>query len=163
MTIWFTEPLEPQFSQIQVLDGSGQPVDLGDSRVDDQDPAQLAVSLGPLVDGTYTVAWTNVSTVDGHKVRGSYVFSIGEAINSAVLPPLGDQPLLQSPLEPVLRWLTLISMMAIVGGFAFQFWVMRPALQAVGSGKALEALKRALAKRSALLNWIALVCSCWLP
>jgi copper transport protein len=156
VTIWFTEPLEPQFSQIQVLDGSGQAVDLGDSRVDDRDPAQLAVGLGPLVDGTYTVAWTNVSTVDGHKVRGSYVFSIGEAISSAVLPALGDQPLLQSPLEPVLRWLTLISMMAIVGGFAFQFWVMRPALEAAGSGKALEALRQALAKRSALLNGIAL-------
>lgn len=156
VTIWFTEPLEPQFSQIQVLDGAGRPVDLGDSWLNAADPTQLAVTLQPLVEGTYTVAWTNVSTVDGHKVRGSYVFSVGQPISGTAQLSVAQQPLLQSPLEPVLRWLTLLSMMAIVGGFAFQFWVMRPALQEIGRGKSFRELKQSLARRSVRLNWLAL-------
>ena len=78
VVIRFTEPLEPSFSEIRVLDSSGARVDNGDSAVDPANPVVMSVSLPPLADGTYTVGWKNVSTVDGHGVRGSFVFSIGE-------------------------------------------------------------------------------------
>ncbi len=78
VVIRFTEPLEPSFSEIRVLDSTGARVDNGDSAVDRTNPLVMSVSLGPLADGTYTVGWKNVSTVDGHRVRGSFVFSVGE-------------------------------------------------------------------------------------
>ena len=65
VAIWFTEPVEPSLSEIQVLDPQGSRVDDGDSLVDANDPLAMSVGLGPVPDGTYTVAWKNVSTVDG--------------------------------------------------------------------------------------------------
>ena len=47
VTIWFTERLETQFGDIQVLDGQGQRVDRGDSAVDDQDRTVMSASLPP--------------------------------------------------------------------------------------------------------------------
>ena len=76
VVIRFTEPLEPSFSEIRVLDSSGARVDNGDSVVDANNPVVMSVSLPPLEDGTYTVGWKNVSTVDGHRVRGSFIFSV---------------------------------------------------------------------------------------
>ena len=128
VTVWFTEPLEPQFGKIHVLDGQGRRLDKGDSAVDSQDPTVMSVSLPPLPNGTYTVAWTNVSTVDGHKVRGSFLFSVGEPISAASVSTALSQPLVQSPLEPVWRWLTLLSILAVVGGLGFELLILRPVL-----------------------------------
>ena len=77
VTVRFTEPLEPALSEIQVFDSRGDRVDRQDSAVDPSDPLLMSVSVEPLADGTYTVAWKNVSTVDGHRVRGAFVFSVG--------------------------------------------------------------------------------------
>ncbi|MEK7280725.1 MAG: copper resistance CopC family protein, partial [Chloroflexota bacterium] len=66
ITIRFTEPLEARFSEIQVLNAQGQRVDNDDSSIDKTDPTSMSVTLRPLPNGTYTVAWGTVSTVDGH-------------------------------------------------------------------------------------------------
>ena len=96
VVVWFTEPVEPKFSEIQILAVAGARVDRDDSVVDRNDPTAVSVTLEPLPDGTYTVAWTNVSTVDGHRVRGSFVFSVGEPISGAPVD-VPNQPLVQSP------------------------------------------------------------------
>ena len=57
VVIWFTEPLEPMLSEIRVLDSLGNRVDDGASSVDPNDPTVMSVGLGPVPDGTYTVAW----------------------------------------------------------------------------------------------------------
>ena len=41
ITIWFTEPLEPSFSAIEVLDSQGSRVDNDDSAVDPNDPTVM--------------------------------------------------------------------------------------------------------------------------
>ncbi|MBM3943374.1 MAG: c-type cytochrome [SAR202 cluster bacterium] len=139
--IWFTEPVEPGFSAIQVLDSLGQRVDQGDSTVDRQDPTAMSVRLRALGNGTYTVAWRNVSAVDGHTLRGSFVFSVGEPTSGAPVAAPGVQPLFQSPLEPVLRWLVLLAALSLVGGVTFALLVSRPALarlrQQAGNGALL--------------------------
>ena len=63
--LWFTEPVEPSFSEIQVLDDKGQRVDKGDSAVVAGTPQSMTVSLPPLEKGVYTVAWKNLSTETG--------------------------------------------------------------------------------------------------
>lgn len=156
VVIWFTEPMEPDFSEIQVLDARGERVDNGDSLVDSSAPTALSVTLAPLPNGTYTVAWKNVSTIDGHRVRGSFVFSVGEPIDQALLSGTMGQPLLQSPLEPLARWLALLSALAMVGGLGFEELVWRPALARRRPTKALQRLGKRLASRMLKLTWIAM-------
>lgn len=153
--IWFTEPLEPEFSEIRVLDAQGRGVDLGDSFVDSREPTTISVSLEPLPNGTYTVAWKNLSTVDGHRVRGSFVFSVGEPISGEGLVETQEQPLLQSPSEPVLRWLVLLSALTIVGGLGFEMLVSRPILMGRASNQSLRQLGARMASRALKLIWLA--------
>jgi copper transport protein len=153
VVIWFTEPLEPQFSSIQVLDAQGQRVDNGDSIVDRNDPTAMSVTLKPLPDGTYTVAWRNISAVDGHGVRSSYLFSVGEPLSAQPQAPRDESRLLGSPAEPALRWLVLIAALAIVGGAAFHLVVMGPALSRRRSG---AGLRQQLASRALVLLWLAM-------
>ena len=153
--IWFTEPLEPALSNIQVLDATGQRVDLDNSEVDDLNPLVMSVGLGDVPDGTYTVAWKNVSTVDGHRVRGSFVFAVGQPLSGVAIEPV-KQPLLQSPFDPFLRWLILLGVLTVVGGLVFDALVSRPALSGrEASGSAREAAV-ALSARTMRLVWAGL-------
>ena len=127
--IWFTEPIEPNFSTINVLNHRGESVDLGNSLVDNNDPTILSVEVNPLDTGTYTVAWRNLSTIDGHIVRGSYVFAVGETVRTEnTSPTMQAQPLFKSPLEPILKWLALFGSLSLVGGILFQVVVSKPTL-----------------------------------
>ena len=132
VVIRFTEPLEPSFSEIRVLDSSGARVDNGDSVVDPVNPVVMSVSLGTLADGTYTVGWKNVSTVDGHRVRGSFVFSVGEPGGEAAAIE-SDEPLFQSPAEPVVRWLVLLGVLVVAGTASFELVVAGPVLRRRGT------------------------------
>ena len=154
VVVWFTEPVEPKFSEIQILDVAGVRVDRDDSVVDRNDPTAVSVTLEPLPDGTYTVAWTNVSTVDGHRVRGSFVFSVGEPISGAPVD-VPNQPLVQSPWEPVFRWLILLTSLSIVGGLAFELMVWRPVLSGSDVRPALVSQRRPMGSRSLKLILLA--------
>ena len=143
----FTEPIEPSLSHIQVLDGSGQRVDLDNSEVDDLNPLVMSVGVAIIPDGTYTVAWSNVSTVDGHRVRGSFVFAVGQPLSEVPMAAV-DQPLLQSPFAPVLRWLTLLAALAMVGGVVFYSLVTRPALLVSRAPDTVTAMGAILSARS---------------
>ena len=155
VTIRFTETLEPALSQIRVLDSLGNQVDLKDSALDPNDSAVMRVSLATLTNGAYTVAWTNVSTVDGHRVRGSFTFSVGEPLPSTALEPADEQPLLQSSLEPFARWLALTSGLALVGVLAFRLLVSTPALAGMKSASAV-AFRSRLSRNTLILTWAAL-------
>ncbi len=67
----FSEPLDPVFSRVQVLDGSGQRVDGGDSHVDPDNEQLLTASLrSGLPSGVYTVVWRSLSAIDVHPDDG---------------------------------------------------------------------------------------------
>ncbi len=74
--LWFTEPLEPAFSRVQVVDASGKEIDKGDSHVDESNASMLAVSVPALAPGKYRVKWRVVS-VDTHVTEGDFTFEIG--------------------------------------------------------------------------------------
>ncbi len=139
VVIRFTEPLEPSFSEIRVLDSSGARVDNGDSAIDPVNPVIMSVSLPLLGDGTYTVGWKNVSTVDGHRVRGSFVFSVGEPSGEAPAAAV-DEPLFQSPAEPVVQWLVLLGALVVAGAASFDLAVAGPVLRRRGSDDRLRRL-----------------------
>jgi copper transport protein len=89
----FSEPPDPKGSAIEVLDTSGKRHDKGDVALSG-DPNGLKVSLEPIGDGGYTVAWTATSAVDGHTTKGSFAFVVGNGpiptpppVPEAVPPP----------------------------------------------------------------------------
>ena len=73
--MWFSERLDPPFTKVEVLDGSGKRVDKGDLNVDNADPRLLRISLPPLARGRYRVTW-RVLSVDTHVSKGEFTFDI---------------------------------------------------------------------------------------
>jgi methionine-rich copper-binding protein CopC len=73
--LWFTQPLEPAFSSVKVLDATGRQVDRGDPKVDSGDPEHLSVSVSALPTGRYRVVWRVIS-VDTHATEGDFTFDV---------------------------------------------------------------------------------------
>jgi len=76
VTLWFTQDLEPAFSDVTVTNQAGQRVDLGNARIPSGSPAELQIGLKPLPPGTYLVSW-HVVSVDTHPTEGTFTFEVG--------------------------------------------------------------------------------------
>jgi copper transport protein len=80
----FSEPLDPTFSRVRVLDASGRPVDNGDARVDPTDEYELVATLPDgLPNGVYTVDWRSLSTIDVHPDFGRYPLFVGVPVTAS--------------------------------------------------------------------------------
>ena len=76
LTLNFSEGIEPGFSGVVVTDAHKQVVKTAAVTRDEKNKAQLIVPLAQtLATGTYRVDW-HVVSVDGHKTKGSYHFSV---------------------------------------------------------------------------------------
>lgn len=76
LTLNFSEGIEPKFSGVTVRGDKEQVVKLGKAKRAENDATQLIIPLEQsLTPGTYTVEW-HVVSVDGHKTKGSYHFSV---------------------------------------------------------------------------------------
>jgi copper resistance protein C len=73
--LWFNEAIEPRFSSVTVWDAAGQRVDVGDARVEPEDPKRLTVGVKPLGRGAYRVRF-RVLSVDGHVVESEFPFTL---------------------------------------------------------------------------------------
>ncbi len=142
--IWFTEPVEPQFSNIKVLDTNGQRVDFNDTKGDPTERAAISVTLYGLPEGAYTVVWNVISSTDGHAVRGAYIFSIGSGFALPTVSEAPSTPLLQSGADPWQRWLFFLGAVVFAGGLLFELAVIAPTLGAsetdTPQGKAAQKL-----------------------
>ncbi len=71
-----------------MLDANGVQVDLGDGRVDLNDPDRkiMYVSLPGLPVGVYTVEYVAQSAEDGHDEPGTFAFGVGMTPPSATDP-----------------------------------------------------------------------------
>jgi methionine-rich copper-binding protein CopC len=74
VTLWFTQKLEPAFSNVTVTNAAGQRVDTGKPRISG---TQMSVSLRPGGAGTYSVTW-HVLSVDTHTTEGNFTFQVGQ-------------------------------------------------------------------------------------
>lgn len=78
ISLVFSEPIEPRYSSLDLLDGAGRTLLAGVGAQDPTDPDVLTVGLAvPLADGTYTVNWRVSSAADGHDTTGYLVFGVG--------------------------------------------------------------------------------------
>lgn len=136
VTVWTSEPLNPRFSSVQVFDAGQQRVDAGNTRVSSQDPPQMEVGLLTLKEGTYTVLWAANSQVDGHTVRGAYLFAVnlsGEAVFTGAAAPEGQAAASGTvgiwsgalAVQAAARWVELAAALLLVGGIQFRILVPR--------------------------------------
>lgn len=119
--VWFTEAVEPAFSEIEVLDTTRKRVDLQDTHAAPGEPKSLLVSVPELPDGTYMVAWRALSAVDGHVTRGVFPLVVGPG---GLQISLEEEPAnLPNPLDVLARWLVYVGSLALAGGFVFRLAV----------------------------------------
>jgi len=77
--VYFSEPVELNFSALKVLDNNGNQIDNKDTDYH-QDEKSLIVTTSPLEDGVYTVTTKVLSKVDGHLVPGAFLFAVGDVV-----------------------------------------------------------------------------------
>jgi len=74
VSLSYTEPVEPLFSTVHVMDAGGGRMDEGKPAVQDGGRV-LQVPLKKLPPGVYTVEW-HVTSVDTHKTEGHFSFTV---------------------------------------------------------------------------------------
>ena len=75
--IEFNEKLEAAFSTINISNREGRKIATDKAVVDPRDGKVMALALPELKPGQYQVNW-NAVTIDGHRVKSSYKFSIAK-------------------------------------------------------------------------------------
>lgn len=75
LTLDYSEPIEPHFSSVVVMDADGQRVDKRDGHVAPDNLKRLIVGLPVLKPGTYKVEW-HILSVDTHRTEGRFTFSV---------------------------------------------------------------------------------------
>jgi len=77
--MWFSEALNPALSTAVVINGQNKRVDNRDAHVAPNDATEMALTLQTnLPPAVYIVIYRTDSAVDGHILRGSFIFSIAE-------------------------------------------------------------------------------------
>ena len=137
VVLTFTERPEPGLSSIRVLDSGGRQVERGQAALVQGSPVQLAVGLGDLRDGTYTVAWRVVSRDDGHVTDGAFAFGVGVEATATPQARAAPQGATAAPSVPATaaRWALYAGLTLLVGGSVFGLAV---------SGRVLPAGSRTL-------------------
>lgn len=131
--LWFTEPLEEIYSAAELFDASGarietEPYTFGD------DHHLLSLPLpADLPNGTYTIAWRNISAFDGHPNEGLLTFTIGTQrdLQTPAPPQTTDFGGPSTFVETIGRWLSFLGITALAGALITWFMVIRPAFSSI--------------------------------
>jgi copper transport protein len=114
--IEFSEDVASGQSHINVFATDGRRVDRDDTIGVPGNPRVLRVSVADdLPDGAYTVAWRNLSDVDGHLMRGAFVFFIGSDEFVAAEIDTGAGEGLTVAGETATRWATFLGLVLLAG------------------------------------------------
>jgi copper resistance protein C len=74
VVLFFSQNIEPAFSEVEVSDANGARVDRGKPKIS---ATTMRVGLKPLPPGTYRVRW-QVLSVDTHTTEGNFTFQVGK-------------------------------------------------------------------------------------
>jgi copper transport protein len=120
---WFSEPLEPDFSSLNVRDQTGKVLVTGGVSPDN---LSLLTARLPrdLPDAAYIVEMRLAFASDGHVVAESRVFFVGQAVSGVNGSSATTQA---NPLEVVWRTILLSSTLLAFGAFALYSIVLVPA------------------------------------
>jgi copper transport protein len=163
--LWFSEPLEAEFSSVRLITSTGAEILPASHNVDPADPTHLTATLAaPLPPGFYTVAWRSLSRADGHEWLGSYPFTVlnpdGSRPSGAPASATADIPVgLPSPLEVAARWLSLLGGMLLLGIALFLTFVAGESMQA---NPELETRLNTVGSLLVMTSVLAIVVGTWL-
>jgi copper transport protein len=130
VNVFFSEPIELDYSSISVLGPDGSTVDLNDPHNVEGDTASIGVTLQPnLPEGEYTVMTSVLSAVDGHVVQETFTFGVGTTVQQQT-GASGQQQQQQrdilSPEESVSRFPGMVGQVMIVGAAFATLWIWKP-------------------------------------
>jgi copper transport protein len=94
ITLAFTEPPDPELTQVTVVDAVGAPVEVGGVQRGSAARSIRVALPDDLPDGIYTVSWRVVSTADGHQTAGVFAFGVG---TTGAIEPVTDAPASSTP------------------------------------------------------------------
>ena len=129
VNVFFSEPIELEYSSIEVLGPDGSAVDLNDPHNVEGDTASIGVTLQPdLPEGAYTVTTSVLSAVDGHVVGETFTFGVGTAVQQQT--SAGGQQQQQrdilSPEESISRFPGMVGQVIVVGAAFATLWLWKP-------------------------------------
>ncbi len=145
--LWFNEDVNLAGEAVRLLDALGSPVRLEDVGYGENATVIRASIPGALPDGSYVVVWAAISA-DGHTIRGSFIFSVGEPADATLVPPDTSNPRWVETLASGLRSLAYGVALALIGSVAF---LARPSRR-----ESLARLQRPLRIGSAVLLVLAI-------
>ena len=120
---WFSEELEPRFSELKLRNQSGEVIAAGG--VDKDNPTLLSLQAPPdLPNGAYIVELRPAFASDGHVVAESRVFFVGEATGSLRGQAADDQAI---PLEALWRTFLILANSLLFGAPLLYSTVLLPA------------------------------------
>jgi len=127
----YTEAVEPRFAAISVTNAAGQSQTDGSPRRAAGDPKTLVVPLKRVAQGWYLVYWRVIS-VDGHPVRGAFLFAVGP--NPGPQPQFVIPSLSETAATPRLiaaRSIVFVAIMIAIGLFILRIATARPVVRRV--------------------------------
>ncbi|HET6807553.1 MAG TPA: copper resistance CopC family protein, partial [Nitrososphaera sp.] len=129
VNVFFSEPIELEYSSIRVLGPDGNAVDLNDPHNVGGDTASIGVTLQPdLPEGEYTVTTSVLSAVDGHVVGETFTFGVGTAVQQQT-GASGEQQQqrdILSPEESISRFPGMVGQVIVVGAAFATLWLWKP-------------------------------------
>ncbi len=162
--MWFSEPLEADFSSARLLTTSGEEIRIDSAELDPNDPTHITVSLSQLDPGIYTVAWKTLSRTDGHEWYGSFPFTVlnpdgTRPDGTAAVLDLENRSELPTLLQTISRWL------ALMGGILFlsvPFFYKFVLTNSADSNESLKIRLHDLAFKIVTLSVLAVILGSWL-
>ena len=152
ITLFMTEPLQREYSSVQVLDSGGQRRDIGETEFFALDATRMRVNVLRLTPGVYTVVWRTLSQIDGHTWNGSYVFSVLNPDGSA---PAGAGVVVElgragppTTADAAVKAVGFAALFLFVGALAF--WLAAGGLPGVRGGLVESTVRPILAIAAAL-------------
>ena len=113
--VYFSEPVDINFSEIKVLDNNGNQIDNKDTSYYEGELTSLIVTTPPLEDGIYTASTKVLSKVDGHLVPSAFLFAVGDvAIDPSLLEQKGPSEIIFLP-EAGARFPGLVGQTIVLG------------------------------------------------
>ncbi|MEP7081498.1 MAG: copper resistance protein CopC [Chloroflexota bacterium] len=122
----FSEPLEEQFTSLDLVLSDGTVVLSRAGEIDPDDPYALVATDVELGDGVYQLTWRTLSAADGHTAEGFFAFAVGPFIGTLPGPIGGGMIHTETDLPRVIgRWLTYIGLLVALGIAVFHGAVVR--------------------------------------
>jgi copper transport protein len=131
VVLHFTESVDITDDTLEVLDATGERLDVGEPEHPGGDKTSVAAPLPDLDDGAYVVAWRVVSS-DSHPISGAFTFEVGaggtiavddQALIDDVLGGSQDADHTLGAVYGAVRFLAFGGLTVLVGSVVFLAWL----------------------------------------